>query len=109
MVLGSIQDADIRLLRIFHTIAVCGGFSRAQAKLNLSQSSISTHMSELETRMGTRLCERGHGTFELTDDGRAVLMAAEKLFAAVRRRPEADRCYGLLFRGPPGHVARSLR
>jgi len=84
-VLGSIQDADIRLLRIFHTIAECGGFSRAQAKLNLSQSAISTQMSQLETRLGTRLCERGHGIFELTEDGRAVLTAAEKLFAALER------------------------
>ena len=81
--LGSIQDADIKLLKIFHTIAECGGFSLAQAKLNLSQSAISTHMSQLETRLGTRLCERGHGVFKLTDDGRAVLTAAEKLFAAL--------------------------
>ena len=40
-------------------------------------------MSQLETRLGTRLCERGHGTFELTEDGRAVLIATEKLFAAL--------------------------
>ena len=81
--LGSIQDADIKLLRIFRTIAECGGFSRAQAKLNLSQSAISTHMSQLEKRLGTRLCERGHGVFELTDDGHAVLVAVDKLFAAL--------------------------
>ena len=81
--LGLVQDADIRLLRVFHTIAECGGFSRAQAKLNLSQSAISTHMTQLENRLGTRLCERGHGIFELTQDGRAVLTASEKLFAAL--------------------------
>jgi DNA-binding transcriptional LysR family regulator len=81
--LGSIHDVDIRLLRIFHTIAECGGFSRAQAKLNLSQSAISTHMAQLEARLGTRLCQRGHGVFEITDDGRAVLLAADKLFAAL--------------------------
>ena len=46
--LGLVQDADIRLLRVFHTIAECGGFSRAQAKLNLSQSAISTHMTQLQ-------------------------------------------------------------
>ena len=81
--LGKIQDADIKLLRIFHTITECGGFSLAQAKLNLSQSAISTYMSQLETRLGMRLCERGHGMFKLTDDGRAVLKAIEKLFAAL--------------------------
>lgn len=81
--LGKIQDADIKLLRIFQVIAQCGGFSLAQAKLNLSQSAISTYMSQLETRLGMRLCERGHGKFKLTDDGRAVLKANEKLFAAL--------------------------
>jgi LysR family transcriptional regulator, transcriptional activator for bauABCD operon len=81
--MGSIHDVDIRLLRIFHTIAKSGGFSRAQAKLNLCQSAISTHMTQLETRLGTRLCQRGHGVFEITDDGRAVLLATEKLFAAL--------------------------
>ena len=82
-VLGKIQDVDIKLLRIFQVIAECGGFSLAQAKLNLSQSAISTYMSQLETRLGMRLCERGHGTFKLTDDGRAVLKANEKLFASL--------------------------
>lgn len=81
--LGRIQDVDIKLLRIFNVIAECGGFSLAQAKLNLSQSAISTYMSQLESRLGMRLCERGHGTFKLTDDGRAVLKANEKLFAAL--------------------------
>jgi len=82
-VLGSIHDVDLRLLRIFVTIAESGGFSRAQAKLNLSQSAISTYMSQLETRLGTRLCRRGHGVFEITDDGQAVLQAAERLFASL--------------------------
>ena len=81
--LGRIQDVDIKLLRIFQVIAECGGFSLAQAKLNLSQSAISTYMSQLESRLGMRLCERGHGRFKLTDDGRAVLKANEKLFAAM--------------------------
>ncbi len=82
--LGAVQDPDIRLLRIFHAIVECGGFSRAQVKLNLSQSAISTHMSQLESRLGTRLCERGHGVFELTEDGQAVFDASEKLFSALK-------------------------
>jgi hypothetical protein len=75
-VVGSIRDVDIRLLRIFFTIAKSGGFSRAQAKLNLSQSAISTHMAQLETRLGTRLCQRGHGAFEITD-GQIVAEGAD--------------------------------
>jgi len=36
-----------------------------------------------EARLGSRLCERGRGTFRLTDEGNAVLLASRKLFAAL--------------------------
>ncbi len=81
--LGNIQDSDIKLLRIFYVIAQCGGFSAAQAQLNLSQSAISTQMAQLEVRLGCRLCERGRGNFALTPEGEAVLRSSEKLFAAL--------------------------
>ena len=78
--LGSVQDVDIKLLRVFCKIVECGGFSPAQAALNMSASSISSHMSQLESRMGGRLCERGHGEFRLTEHGRNVLAATDQLF-----------------------------
>ena len=81
--LGSIQDHDIKLLRMFHVVAKCGGFSAAQAQLNLSQSAISTQMAQLEARLGCRLCERGRGVFKLTNHGKAVIRASEKLFGAL--------------------------
>lgn len=82
--LGALQDPDIKLLRMFHVVAQCGGFSAAQAQLNLSQSAISTQMAQLETRLGCRLCERGHGAFKLTSEGRAVIRASKKLFGALQ-------------------------
>ncbi len=81
--LGKLSDSDIKLLRIFYVIAQCGGFSAAQAQLNLSQSAISTRMAQLEARLGSRLCERGRGTFKLTSEGHAVILASRKLFAAL--------------------------
>lgn len=81
--LGSLQDNDIKLLRMFHVIAQCGGFSAAQAQLNLSQSAISTQMAQLEARLGCRLCERGRGVFKLTNHGKAVIRASEKLFGSL--------------------------
>lgn len=80
---NAIQDADIKLLRMFRTIAQCGGFAAAQAKLNASQSTISTQMAQLEARLGVRLCERGHGRFALTEHGQNVLKASDRLFAAL--------------------------
>lgn len=81
--LGALTDSDIKLLRVFYVIAQCGGFSAAQAQLNLSQSAISTRMAQLEARLGSRLCERGRGTFKLTDEGNAVVLASRKLFGAL--------------------------
>ena len=70
-----VQDTDLKLLRIFETIVRCGGFAAAQPILNIGASSISEYMSQLETRLGLRLCERGRAGFRLTEEG-AELHAA---------------------------------
>lgn len=75
--------ADLRLLRVFATVVECGGFSAAQVALNVSQSTVSTQMADLEARLGTRLCRRGRAGFSLTDDGRAVYEASQRLFRAL--------------------------
>nr|BFD42211.1 LysR family transcriptional regulator [Pseudomonas sp. FFPRI_1] len=74
---------DLRLLRIFSVVVKCGGFTAAQAELNMSQSNISMHISSLEKRLGYRLCERGKGGFRLTEKGQRILAAAQALFGAV--------------------------
>src|SRR5262245_11542525 len=83
--LGRVSDADLRLLRVFAAVAECGGFAAAQALLNVSESTVSTHMHDLETRLGLRLCERGRGGFRLTADGEAVYRSARELFTALDR------------------------
>lgn len=76
----SISSPDIHLLRVFVTVAEAGGFSPAQIALNVSQSTISTQMADLEARLGLKLCRRGRAGFALTDDGRVVYDAAKELF-----------------------------
>lgn len=76
-------DADLKLLRIFSTIAECGGFTAAQAELNLSAGSISSYMSAIEQRLGVRLCSRGRTGFALTDKGAIVYRETQRLLAAV--------------------------
>lgn len=78
-----IQDADLKLLRIFETIVHSGGFAAAQSTLNIGASSISEYVSQLETRLGVRLCERGRGGFRLTDEGAQLHAAAQRLLGAV--------------------------
>lgn len=76
----SVSSPDIHLLRVFVTVAEAGGFSPAQIALNVSQSTISTQMADLEARLGLKLCRRGRAGFALTDDGRVVYEAAKELF-----------------------------
>lgn len=69
---GKLSDIDIRLLRVFVAVVESGGFSLATARLNVAESTVSQHMSDLETRIGFRLCERGRSGFKLTNDGEKV-------------------------------------
>ncbi len=79
----ALADVDIKLLRIFCTIVECGGFTQAQTELNLSRSTISTHMANLEMRLGFRLCQRGRAGFAVTSRGRAVYDSSRSLLALI--------------------------
>jgi DNA-binding transcriptional LysR family regulator len=81
--LPPLSDIDLRLLRVYRTIVECGGFSQAQAELGISRSTISTHMSNLEARLGLTLCRRGRSGFALTERGRLVYESASKFLTAL--------------------------
>lgn len=78
-----LDNIDLRLLRVFVVLVDANGFSEAQITLNLSQSTLSTHLAELEKRVGAKLCLRGRHKFRLTDVGQATYDAARKLFADI--------------------------
>ncbi|MDR3411363.1 MAG: LysR family transcriptional regulator, partial [Formivibrio sp.] len=78
-----LHDVDLTLLRVFSTIVKSGGFSAAQATLNIAQSTISEQMAHLETRLGVKLCERGRSGFRLTEQGEAIYEATQRLLGAV--------------------------
>ena len=75
----SLSNPDLHLLRVFLSVVESGGFSKAQIALNVSQSTISTQMIDLETRLGMRLCRRGRAGFALTDEGHEVFKYAKDL------------------------------
>ena len=83
--LSQLRDLDLQLLRLFVCVVECGGFSAAQGELGIGQSTISTQMAKLETRLGYRLCERGKAGFRLTPKGEQVLAATRRLFAAIEQ------------------------
>lgn len=80
---GQIGDYEIKQLKIFKTVSDCGGFSAAETELNISRSTISVHISNLESRLHLTLCRRGRGGFSLTDEGQVVYDATVKLLAEL--------------------------
>jgi DNA-binding transcriptional LysR family regulator len=78
-----LSSIDIKQLRVFLAVVECGGFSAAEELLNISQSTISTHIAELERRLGYRLCERGRSGFALTDRGSEVYERSLRLLTAL--------------------------
>ncbi|MBF7141950.1 MULTISPECIES: LysR family transcriptional regulator [Pseudomonas] len=81
--LAQVSDFDIRLLRIFRSVVECGGFSAAENVLGIGRSAISQQMSDLEQRLGLRLCQRGRAGFSLTEEGREVYQSALQLLGAL--------------------------
>lgn len=83
-----LSKSDLHLLYVFSTVVEARGFSSAQIELNVSQSTISRQISDLELRLGMKLCQRGRSGFRVTEKGDLVYRAAQQLFASVRQFSE---------------------
>lgn len=77
---GRIAEVDLRLLRVFSTVAEHGGFAGAELVLGKSKSAISIDIGALEDRLNLTLCHRGRGGFSLTREGAGVIEATQQLF-----------------------------
>jgi DNA-binding transcriptional LysR family regulator len=110
--LNTLSDLDLRLIRVFLSVVDAGGISAAQTALNVNQSTISTQLSTLETRLGFRLCERGRGGFRLTPKGVQFVQASRGLLQTVDHfcldaRQMGHKLVGQLKLGLIGHAAIS--
>jgi DNA-binding transcriptional LysR family regulator len=76
-------DSHIRLLRIYKAVVECGGFSAAEVELNISRPAISLAISELESLLNIRLCQRGRSGFSVTEQGEVVYQAALQLLSSL--------------------------
>lgn len=72
---------DFRL-KVFMTVAQEGSFTKAAARLNISQPAVSQHISELERITGVKLFERLRGEVVLTDQGRVFQIHAKRILDA---------------------------
>jgi DNA-binding transcriptional LysR family regulator len=114
--LTNLSDLDLRLIRVFLAVVEAGGVTAAQAALNVGQSTISTQLSTLETRLGFKLCERGRSGFRLTAKGEKFVIAARRLLLAiddfcVEARHMGKRLVGSINIGLIGHtpISQNLR
>lgn len=80
---GNVVETDLRLMRVFKTVIECSGLSAAQTELGVGASTISRQISDLETRLGVRLCHRGRGGFSLTEEGKLAVEHIDRLLAAA--------------------------
>src|ERR1700684_1742430 len=78
-----LDTIDLRLLRVFIALVDANGFPGAQITLNLSPSTLSMHLADLEKRIGGQLCVRGRKPFRLTELGHATYEAASALFRDI--------------------------
>ena len=72
---------DFRL-KVFMTVAQEGSFTKAAARLNVSQPAVSQHISELERITGVKLFERLRGEVVLTGQGRIFQIYAGRVLDA---------------------------
>lgn len=65
-------------LKIFHAVAEAGSFTRAAARLNVSQSALSRQIKGLEDELNTALFTRHARGLVLTQEGERLFEAAHK-------------------------------
>ena len=76
------MDAHLRQLRCFVAVAEEQHFTRAAARLHLSQPALTRHIQALETTVRARLFTRGRYGAQLTRAGTALLPHARTALAA---------------------------
>ena len=86
---------ELRPLRYALAVARARSFTKAAARLHISQSAVSEQVAKLEAEIGFALFNRvGHGV-EVTDGGRTFLAEAERVLGEVGSLAKAaDRLRG---------------
>ena len=98
--IGPVKDDRLTDMRIFRAVVDTGGFSAAAHSLNISQSTVSHAVGQLEQRLGVQLLHRSTRGHRLTDEGSRYYAAAgqilddvdaaEDLIAGAAREPMGD-------------------
>lgn len=82
-------DLDLRLLRVFATLAQVGSFTRTAGMLNVTQSAISHGMRRLEDQLGCTLVYKRGKTTHVTPEGRHFLGQVLRILDGLDRAAES--------------------
>lgn len=104
---------DLRQLEYFVAVAEQGSFSRAAARLNLSQPSLSRQVALLERELSQRLLQRTGRGVAVTEAGQTLLGHARPMLAAAEQarfelKEMRDEPRGSVVVGLPHRVATGL-
>lgn len=92
----------LQTMAAFVGVAEEGGFAAAARRLNMSPPSVTRAVSELETRLGSRLFHRTTRSVQLTESGARYLDDCRRILAEV---DEADRHAAGMHAEPRGRVS----
>jgi DNA-binding transcriptional LysR family regulator len=82
---------ELRHVRYFVAVADAGGFSKAAARLRITQPALWRQIRDLEAELGLRLFERVGRRIQLTGDGDDLLVRARDLLTHVESLSERAR------------------
>lgn len=103
------MNVTLRQLRAFVAVAVEGHFTRAADKLDVSQSTISTLIRELESNLGLRLFDRHTRALRLTQAGEEIMPLARKSLSDLDHALDNLSQLNALSRGRVAIAASSLQ
>lgn len=88
------MDLNLREIRAFVAVAQLGSFTRAAARLNVSQPALTVQIRRLEETVGARLFDRNSRIVTLTSVGRELLPVLQKSLAEMQRVLDDARALG---------------
>ncbi|NKN31771.1 LysR family transcriptional regulator [Marichromatium bheemlicum] len=80
-----------RRLQVFHTVARLLSFTKAAEALHMTQPAVTFQVRQLEDQFDTRLFDRTHNRISLTDAGRVVYEASDRIFELYAEMENAVR------------------
>lgn len=96
---------ELRELRYFQTVALCGSYSRGSELLHISQPAVSRAIRQLEDELGKSLFERHSHGVKLTDAGQILLARSQVLLREVEQT-KAEVQSGVT--SPSGNIAFAI-